>query len=138
MSTWSQCARWAEIDLTRIFPGSGQIKDNRSTLSIVGLSKLSLFNQVNSLKSVDNRFNSTRFFFMYAITYWALRSSCKSEIPAETVEKPSCHDFAIYKYLKSLYAKLLKSGFLDFFDSLAIYRSNFNPKFFTDTTMPVK
>ena len=57
---------------------------------------------------------------------------------AETVEKASIHDFAIYKYLKSLYAKLLKSGFLDFFDSLAIYRSNFNPKFFTDITMPAK
>ena len=26
----------------------------------------------------------------------------------------------------------------DFFDSLAIYRSNFNPKIFTDITTPVK
>ena len=41
-------------------------------------------------------------------------------ITAETVEKASIHDFAIYKYLKSLYAKLLESDFLDFFDSLAI------------------
>jgi hypothetical protein len=41
---------------------------------------------------------------------------------AETVEKPQTLDFNGYKYLKSLWVKLLKLGFLDFFDSFAIYQ----------------
>jgi len=42
-------------------------------------------------------------------------------ILAETVEKPKIHKYGACKLLISFHAKLLKSPFLDFFDSLASY-----------------
>ena len=43
-------------------------------------------------------------------------------ILAETVEKPKIHKYGACKLLISFHAKLLKSPFLDFFDSLPTYR----------------
>jgi len=45
-------------------------------------------------------------------------------VSSETVKKPKIFDFDVYKLLILLVAKLLKSQFLDFFDTLSVYLKN--------------
>jgi len=54
------------------------------------------------------------------------------QITAETVEKPEKSNLKTSKHLILLYANFTEMWKSDFSDHLAIYRSNFKPKSFTE------